>query len=140
VIVLDTNVLYEIVKADPDEAVLAWLTDHRRSELWTTAVSAAELAYGVALLPRGRRRESLSRAIAQLLGDGLGGRVLPFDRNAAALYGEIAVTRRRAGRPISTTDPQIAAIARARGAALVATRDKGGFAGCGLDLVNPWTG
>jgi len=140
VIVLDTNVLYEIVKMDPDEAVLAWLTDHRRSELWTTAVSAAELAYGVALLPRGRRRESLSRAIAQLLGDGLGGRVLPFDRNAAALYGEIAVTRRRAGRPISTTDPQIAAIARTRGAALVATRDKGGFAGCGLDLVNPWTG
>jgi predicted nucleic acid-binding protein len=140
VIVLDTNVLSEIVKAEPDEAVLAWLAEQQRSELWTTAVSAAELAYGVALLPRGRRRELLGRAITQLLGEGLGGRVLPFDRNAAALYGGIAATRRRAGRPMSTIDAEIAAIARAGGAALVATRDKSGFAGCGLDLVNPWTG
>ena len=137
-IVLDTNVLSELARPEPDAAVLAWIAAQRRAELCTTAVSEAELAYGLALLPKGRRRDALAQAVARLLGEGLGGRVLAFDRAAATAFGEFAARRRGAGRPVATADAQIAAIARARGAALLATRDTGGFQGCGVRLVNPW--
>jgi toxin FitB len=138
VIVLDTNVLSELTRPDPDAVVLAWVARQRRAELCTTAISEAELAYGLALLPKGRRRDALTQAVARLLGEGLGGRVLAFDRIAAAAYGEIAAGRRAAGRPVATADGQIAAIARARGATLLATRDVGGFQDCGVPMIDPW--
>ncbi len=138
-IVLDTNVLSELARPEPDAAVLAWVAAQRRAELCTTAISEAELAYGLALLPKGRKRDALTQAIARLLGEGLGGRVLAFDRAAAAAYGEFAARRRAAGQPVAAADAQIAAIARARGASLVVTRDAGGFQGCGVRLVNPWS-
>ena len=137
-IVLDTNVLSELGKPDPDASVLAWVARQRRAELCTTAVNEAELAYGLALLPKGRRRDALTQAVARLLGEGLGGRVLAFDRVAATIYGDVASKRRSARRPIATADGQIAAIARACGANLIATRDSGGFEGCGVSLLNPW--
>lgn len=137
-IVLDTNMLSELARPDPDASVLAWVATQRRAELCTTAISEAELAYGLALLPKGRRRDALAQATARLLGEGLGGRVLPFDRAAAAAYGEFAAKRRAAGRSVAAADAQIAATARARGASLLATRDVGGFQGCGVRLVNPW--
>lgn len=137
-IVLDTNVLSELAKPDPDASVLAWVARQRRAELCTTAVNEAELAYGLALLPKGRRRDALTQAVARLLGEGLGGRVLAFDRAAATIYGDVASRRRGVGRPIATADGQIAAIARACGAKLVASRDRGGFEGCGVPVLNPW--
>lgn len=139
-IVLDTNVLSELARPEPAASVLAWFAGRRRAELCTTAVSEAEIAYGLALLPKGRRRDALTQAVARLFGEGLGGRVLPFDRAAAAAYGEIAASRRAAGRPIAMADGQIASIARSRGATSVATRDLDGFQGCGLGLANPWAG
>ena len=137
-IVLDTNVLSELTRPAPDPAVQAWVSAQRASELYTTTISEAELAYGLALLPQGRRREALALAVARLLGEGLGGRVMAFDRAAAAAYGAIAARRRTAGRPVATADGQIAAIALARGATLLATRDIGGFQHCGVPILNPW--
>jgi predicted nucleic acid-binding protein len=99
-IVLDTNVLSDLMKPQPAASVMAWLAGRRRAELCTTTVIEAEMAYGLALLPKGRRRDALARAIARLLDEGLGGRVLPFDRAAAAALGEIAATRRAAGRSL----------------------------------------
>ncbi len=139
-IVLDTNVLSELAKPDPEGSVLTWVARQRRAELCTTAISEAELAYGLALLPRGRRREALAQAVARLLGEGLGGRVMAFDRIAAEAYGEIAAARRAIGRPVATADGQIAAIARARGAVLLATRDVRGFQDCGMQVIDPWQG
>ena len=136
--VLDTKLLSELTKPDPDGSVLAWVARQRRAELCSTAISEAELAYGLALLPQGRRREALVQAVARLLGEGLGGRVLAFDRIAAAAYGVIAAGRRTAGRPVATADGQIAAIARARGATLLATRDVSGFQDCGVPIIDPW--
>lgn len=137
-IVLDTNVLSELAKPEPDTAVLAWIARQRRAELYTTTVCEAELAYGLALLPKGRRRDALTQAVARLLGEGLGGRVLAFDRAAATVYGDVAFRRRSTGRPIATADGQIAAIARACGAGLVASRDRSGFEGCGMAVISPW--
>lgn len=137
-IILDTNVLSELAKPAPDTNVFGWTRQQLRAELYTTAISEAELAYGLALLPPGRRRTALAQAVARLLGEGLGGRVLAFDRSAAAAYGEIAARRRAIGRPMAAADAQIAAIARARGAELLATRDTGGFHDCGVKIINPW--
>lgn len=116
--------------------MVAWIDAQPRSMMWTTTISEAELAFGVALLPPGQRRESLAAAISGLLRDGLRERILPFDRAAAAAFGPFYAARRASGRPMKTPDAQIAAIAVSRSAAL-ATRDAD-FANCGLTLLNPW--
>ena len=134
---LDTSVVSELTKARPDLAVSHWLSEQRWAELCTTAITEAELAYGLALLPGGRRRDALALAVARLLREGLGGRVLAFNRAAAAAYAA-AARRRAGGRPVAVADGQIAAIARAHGAALTATRDAGGFEGCGIAVTDPW--
>lgn len=92
---------------------------------------------GLALLPAGKRRSLLEAATGRLFTEILEGHVLPFDRAAASAYAAISTERRRIGRPIATLDAQIAAIARAHGAA-VATRNVGDFTDCGIDVVDPW--
>lgn len=137
-IVLDTEILAELLKPEPDSTVMAWLASQRRGELYTTTISEAEIAAALAGLQRGRRRDALGQAIARLFGEGLGGRILPFDRAAAAVYGELAPKRQIAGEQIVTAVGQIAAIARARGARLVATRDTDGYRAQGLKCIDPW--
>jgi toxin FitB len=137
VIVLDTNVLSELMRSQPAAAVFAWVAAQPRAELYTTSVSKAEILYGIAALPDGRRRAALAVAAEAMFTDDFAGRVLPFDEEAAGHYAEIVAARRREGRPIEAFDAQIGATARVAGAEL-ATRDVGDFAGCGLTLVNPW--
>ncbi len=136
-IVLDTNVLSELMRSQPAAAVFAWVAAQPRAELCTTSVNKAEILYGVAALPEGRRRAALAAAAEAMFTDDFAGRVLPFDEEAAVHYAEIVAARHRKGRPIEAFDAQIAATARVAGAEL-ATRDVGDFAGCGLILVNPW--
>lgn len=136
-IVLDTNVLSEIIRAEPDERVMSWLDSLDPATVATTAVTAAELSYGVARLPDGRRKSALSAAIRELLGEELGGRVEPFDADAAEEYASLVSERESAGRPIGMADAQIAAICRKFGATL-ATRNANDFQGVGIEIVNPW--
>lgn len=135
-IVLDTNVLSELMRAEADAGVLSWLARQPSASLFTTALSEAEVRMGLALLPAGKRRAALQSAADGLFED-FGPRVLPFDSDAAVAYATIGATRRKAGRPITGIDAQVAAIARARGATL-ATRNVKDFAGCSLTLVDPW--
>jgi len=137
VIVLDSNVLSETLRPKPASKVLDWLGSQPITAMFTTAVSAAELFYGVALLADGQRKRSLHSVVTQIFIDKLAGRVLPFDVAAAREYADIASTRHRAGRPISVADAQIAAVARSRGAAL-ATRNVADFSLCGLDVIDTW--
>jgi predicted nucleic acid-binding protein len=137
VIVLDTNVISEALRPLPSPKVLAWLRSEPIAAVFTTAISEAELLYGVALLPDGGRRRALEAAIMQVLATQFSGRILPFDSTAAREFADIAAARRRSGRPIGEADARIAAIARSRGASL-ATRNVGDFAECGLALVDPW--
>jgi toxin FitB len=136
-IVLDTNVLSETLRPKPSANVLTWMRSEPVSSLFTTTITEAELLYGIELLAPGKRRQSLEAVVGLIFTDDLAGRILPFDSAAAREYAEIATTRRRAGRPISEADARIAAIARSRGAAL-ATRNVEDFAGCELQVIDPW--
>jgi len=136
-IILDTNVLSETLRPAPSTRVLEWMGSEPASALFTTTITESEMLYGVALLPEGARRQSLKSVVDLIFEQDLAGRVLPFDSAAAHEFADIAASRRRAGRPISEADARIAAIARSRGAAL-ATRNVGDFAGCKLELIDPW--
>ena len=134
---LDTNVASELMRPEPMPAVAAWIAERDAQEMYLTAVSEAELRYGVAILPVGRRRSALEAAMTRWFDQGFIGRILPFDSAAARAYAEIAAGRRDAGRPIGEADCQIAAICRSRGAVLV-TRDIRDFIGTGVNVVDPW--
>ena len=136
-IVLDTNVLSELMRPEPHPAVFAWVAAQPRASLYTTAVNRAEVLYGIAALPAGRRKDALTAAAEAVFDEDLAGRILPFDGNSAAHYACLVTARRDAGTPIEAFDALIAAAALSAGAG-IATRDTGGFTGCGLDLVNPW--
>ena len=106
-------------------------------EVYLTTITEAELRYGFAIMPEGRRREGLESALERMLHDAFARRILPFDSDAAIAYAEIADGRRAAGRPVSPADCQIAAIARSRGMA-VATRNVRDFVDMGIDVIDPW--
>jgi toxin FitB len=139
VIILDTNVISELMKGDPFPAVFAWASSHPPSDLFTTAISMAEVLYGIERLPPGKRRNELLREAESIFVEDFGGRILAFDESSARVFAVIATQRRAQGRPIDEPDAQIAAIARVHGATL-ATRNTGDFEGCGVKLVNPWAG
>jgi predicted nucleic acid-binding protein len=137
VILLDTNVLSELVRREPDEGVVGWLDSLDAATIATTAITATELLYGIARLPQGRHKQQLNQAIDQLLEEDLVGRVEPFDATAAAHYAALVSDRDTLGRPISVADAQIAAIARKLKATL-ATRNIDDFTDTGVDLIDPW--
>ncbi len=136
--VIDTNVASELMRPVPAAAVAAWVAAQNASGLVLTSISEAELLYGVAIVPAGRRRNELEAAMTRWLEVGFSGRILPFDSTAARHYADIASGRHQAGRPIGEADCQIAAICRSRGAALV-TRNIRDFRDTGIEMINPWT-
>ena len=136
-IILDTNVVSELIRATPDPGVLAWVNSHPSAQFGTTAITAAELYYGVARLPVGQCRQQLAVAVSALLNDALRGRIVPFDERAARRYADVITERERAGRPIGVPDAQIAAVCRELSAVL-ATRNIKDFEETGVELVDPW--
>jgi len=137
VIILDTNVLSELIRPEPDERVTRWLDSLDAAAIATTAITAAELLYGVARLPAGRRKGRLSEAIHGLLEEDLDGRVEPFDATAATHYAALVSDHETAGHPISVADAQTAAICRKLHATL-ATRNTSDFKDTGIELLDPW--
>ncbi len=137
-IVLDTNVLSEVLKPAPSEKVLRWIAAQDPESVFTTAVTLAEILYGIELLPAGRRRARLSEAVEKIFNNEFPGRILPFDDAAARTCAKIMAGRYAAGLPISHFDGMIAGIARSQGASAVATRDTADFEGCGIEIINPW--
>ncbi len=138
VIVMDTNVLSELAKPDADPIVVAWANAQPIDLLYTTAITEAEMLVGLASMPKGRRQDALRLAVQTAFSALLPGRILSFDRAAARTYADIAIARRRMGRTSEGADVQIAAIARARGASAIATRNTRDFLGSGVPLVDPW--
>ena len=138
-IILDTNIVSELLRPVPEPKVEAWLAAQDRGKVYLTAISEAELRYGMTILADGKRRDALTEAVDAMLRGNFQDRILPFDSTAAEAYAAIAAERHGAGRPISQFDCQIAAISRAQGAT-VATRNTKDFEGCGIEIIDPWTG
>lgn len=136
-IILDTNVLSELMKSQPDRLVLRWIGTHKATDLFITALTKAEILYGLELLPKGKRRTALKQAATSMFDIDFARRILPFDRDAAQQFAIIVANRKKLGRPISQIDAQIAAIVLSHNATL-ATRNVSDFEECGIQIVNPW--
>ncbi|MBJ7313296.1 type II toxin-antitoxin system VapC family toxin [Rugamonas sp. CCM 8940] len=135
-IVLDTNVVSEAMRPEPHPAVRAWLNGQAAETLYLSSVTLAELLFGIAALPAGKRKDLLAHALDGLMGL-FKDRVLPFDTDAARRYAELAVTARTSGRGFPMPDGYIAAIAASRGF-IVASRDAAPFAAAGVSVIDPW--
>lgn len=135
-IVLDTNIVSEAMKAEPHPAVRAWLNHQATETLYLTSVTLAELLFGIGALPAGKRKDMLADALDGLMGL-FRNRVLPFDTDAARYYAELAVTAKAAGRGFPTPDGYIAAIAASRGF-IVASRDTAPYQAASVTVINPW--
>jgi toxin FitB len=138
-IVLDTNVISEALRPSPEERVLRWLARQDREDVFTTAITQAEILYGVELLPAGKRRTRLLSAVDRLFVEEFSGRILPFDVPSAVVYPKVVAGREAIGRPISQFDAIIASVCRSRHAA-IATRNISDFEDCGVAIINPWDG
>ena len=138
IIVLDTNVISELMRDNPDQMVVDWFDAQHTNSLSITTITQAEILTGIELLPHGRRKNNLFQLADYFFSSIFIGRVLVFDSNAASAYAEIFAQRQTLGRPISQSDCQIAAIARSHGAA-VATRNITDFEQMEIELINPWS-
>jgi predicted nucleic acid-binding protein len=136
-IILDTNVISELMRTSPEPVVLEWFRARSMHEIATTAINIAEIRRGLGRLPFGRRRADLELRFRSLTERGFSSRVFDFDVAASDVYGDLVVSRERAGRPVEGFDGLIAAIAKSRGLP-IATRNSDDFAGCDVALMNPW--
>lgn len=137
-ILLDTNVVSEPLKASCDKSVLSWIDEQVIETLYLSTISLAELRFGIAVLPEGKRRDTLFSSLEQQVLPLFAGRILPFDEQASQAYATLRARARTAGLAIATADGYIAAIAVTHGFA-VATRDTSPFEAVGLKVINPWT-
>lgn len=135
--ILDTNVVSELMRAEPEAKVARWVGAQAIGSLGVSVITLAEIGRGLKRLPEGRRRNGLERRFSEFVEMGFRGRVFAFDEAAADRYGELAARREAAGLHVDAVDMMIAAIAKVAGAAVV-TRNTGDFEGCGIELVNPW--
>ena len=137
-IILDTNVVSEAMKPEPNPVVRAWLNDQAAETLYLSSVTLAELLFGIAALPLGKRKDMLALTLEGLMGL-LKDRVLPFDVEAARHYADLAVVAKVSGRGFPTPDGYIAAIAASRGF-IVASRDTAPYEAARVTVINPWQG
>jgi predicted nucleic acid-binding protein len=136
-IFVDTNVLSELMRPEPDRRVLAWMDGLPKYDIGLTTISVAEILYGIGSLPEGKKKHRLLDAATTMFDEYFSGRIYAFDQHAAIEYADIVLQRDRIGVPISMPDAQIAAICRVSGAGL-ATRNTRDFESTGLVLINPW--
>ena len=137
-IIIDTNVVSEPLKPEPESAVIDWLDAQEPETLYLTTVNLAELLAGIEAMPAGRRRNKLNTALADRMMPLFEGRILPFDKGAAEAFARMDASARLAGNRISFADGAIAAIASANGF-MLATRYVHDFKGTNLRIINPWT-
>ncbi|WP_338497593.1 type II toxin-antitoxin system VapC family toxin [Pseudomonas sp. WP18] len=136
-IVLDTNVISEFMRAEPNPSVLAWIDSQPAMDLVICAITVAEILHGVARLPFGKRKQKLEAHAMAMFEEDFAGRILPFDAHAAVEYATLVASCEAKGRAPSLADAQIAAICRTHGA-WIATRNIRDFEFPGVEVINPW--
>jgi toxin FitB len=136
-ILLDTNVISEVMKPNPEPRVTSWIDSRPLDELCTSAIVAAEILGGLDLMPAGKRRTDLCEKAEFMFSSFFGGRIFAFNLEAARAYGRIVNAAKKAGKPMDEMDALIAATALANEATL-ATRNTSHFEQSGIGLINPW--
>lgn len=136
-IVLDTNVISELMRPDPDARVVDWLDRQDAISVTISSITVAEILYGIERLPNGRRKRDFAAMAAAMFEEDFSGRILSFDSGAAVHYAEQVATSESAGRQVHMADAQIAAICIQHGAVL-ATRNIKDFETLSLETINPW--
>ncbi|PAU77869.1 VapC toxin family PIN domain ribonuclease [Halovibrio salipaludis] len=136
-IVLDTNVISELMRPAPDERVVQWLDLQSPENVAVTAITVAEILFGIERLPEGKRRTTFAEAAASLFETEFSGRILPFDSHSAGFYAMEVATAESQGKTVSMADAQIAGVCMSNDAAL-ATRNIRDFEAFPLNLINPW--
>ena len=136
-IILDTNVISELMKEQPDPQVKQWIGSQKPQDLALTAIAIAEIARGLSPLPQSKRRHTLEQNFSAFVHEAFGGRIFPFDEDAALLYGGLSASREQAGMTADPVDLMIASIAKNHSAS-IATRNIKDFTGCEITLINPW--
>jgi toxin FitB len=137
-IILDTDVLSALMRAQPDQAVMKWLDRQPDSSVWTTSITVMEIRYGLQIMPAGHRRERMAEELTAVLREEIEERYAPFDVAAAQHAADLMAFRRARGRPVDFRDTMIAGIALANRATL-ATRNTARFADLSVPVANPWT-
>ncbi|GAB4191824.1 MAG: type II toxin-antitoxin system VapC family toxin [Wenzhouxiangellaceae bacterium] len=136
-ILLDTNIVSEVMRQRPEPLVVAWLNRQQSRHLFLSAITIAEIEYGLQIMPMGQRRARMTHQFTQFITHGFQQRILTFDQAAAQTYGKLIAHRRALGRPMTMADGQIAAIAATHRFSL-ATRNEKDFLDCDLTLINPF--
>jgi predicted nucleic acid-binding protein len=136
-ILLDTNVVSALMRPEPETLVVKWLDGQPRASIWITSITVMEIRYGLEIMPKGRRRDTMLQLIEKLLVEKIEGRVAPFDAAAAQQAGDLMAARKAKGRMGESRDTMIAGIALATGAPL-ATRNTAHFADLSVPVINPW--
>ena len=136
-ILLDTNVLSELMRAKPAPEVVAWIDAQPTSQLYISAITVAEILYGIARMADGKRKQSLLALATLMFDEDFAGRILSFDADAAIHYAGLAAESEAKGTVVDMADCQIAAIAVLHDAQ-VATRNVRHFDYLGVAIVNPW--
>lgn len=136
-ILVDTNVISEPLRKSPEARVIEWIDAQPLETLYLSAITVAELRFGVASLPAGKRRDGLHDSLETRVLPLFAGRVLAFDLAASQTYAELMAKARAAGLVIGAADGYIAATAAANGM-MVATRDTAPFEVAGVPVINPW--
>jgi predicted nucleic acid-binding protein len=138
-ILLDTNVISEPMRASGDSNVRRWIDAQSIETLYLSTITLAELRFGIAVLPEGKRRNLIEASLEQRVLPLFAERILSFDAPASQAYAILRARARASGQAIAPSDGYIAAIAMANDLA-VATRDRSPFEAAGLEVVDPWNG
>ena len=137
-IILDTNIISELMQAEPNPKVFEWLDGVPSESAWITSISVFELRYGIEQLATGRQRQRLQDAFSRVVDIDFHDRILPLDYDSAMATALIAAERKRFGRPAELRDTLIAGIVVSRRAELFATRNIRHFQDLDVRVINPW--
>lgn len=136
-LLLDTNVLSELVRAQPDHAVLDFIHEADEDRIFLSVMTWAEVRRGIALLPASRKRDRLTAWLEDEVSERFGERILPISIDIADRWGVLMSEAQLHGRAVHIVDGFLAATALTHDLRLV-TRNVKDFDGLGVDLINPW--